>query len=738
VVAGNFAGNISVAGTAVIDSTLTVGKDVLVTSNADDSLGVRLENPSGVGYHLSFRNRAGAAYGTAEGEINWYRAATKTWALGEDIATGPSSYFALWDGVADDSTASADILSISHRGAGTGGGPKFLFGTRVGSGENNNAMFTILNNQPIGLRIQRQSDPALDADSATGGIEAQIYGDVSGINIYQTKPNYTRSVVQFTDAVASRWVIGNDYGLTGRQLFTMYNYSTASHVFAMDSSGRLGLGGQDNPAVTLDVTGDIHSTTKMTIGQASMTARPLTIGHATVPALGFNVNTVEKWVLYSLSDGKFYFEPPAGGARLVLNTTESTFRDDLALDSTLQFKLISTPLAPPAGYSGLWAAETDSLPWWTVPGGASYPLYNDTTGGGSGITVLNGLSGTSQSFAIGGSGAAPSWNSTGTTHTLNLPIATTNDTLSTVGLVDTVAQNFKGVKTFEDSVYFNGGTDLPDSSVMASQNYVLTRTDALQDSIDGHTNILIDLRDDTLAAVRAEVIHWSDTGTVATQNWVGENAYQPEDTASILVTQNRTITLEGTGNEVTVSGGEQNLSANRIWTLGMASDPIFPGSGAMRIPDGTTAQRPAGNNGEIRYNTTTDSAEAYIAGRWTTAVNERYLVVAASNEDTAITVGSGKLTFRMPYKAYITKVRASLKTASSSGTPTFDINENGTTILSTKISIDANEKTSTTAASAAVISDRNIADDAEIRIDIDTAGTGATGAKIAIYFYPIP
>jgi hypothetical protein len=104
--------------------------------------------------------------------------------------------------------------------------------------------------------------------------------------------------------------------------------------------------------------------------------------------------------------------------------------------------------------------------------------------------------------------------------------------------------------------------------------------------------------------------------------------------------------------------------------------------------------------------------------------------IAVSDEETALTTGNAKVTFRMPFAMTLTAVRASLTTASTSGTPTFDINEGGTTILSTKLSIDANEKTSTTAATAAVISDSALADDAEITIDIDTAGTGAKGAKV--------
>ena len=84
----------------------------------------------------------------------------------------------------------------------------------------------------------------------------------------------------------------------------------------------------------------------------------------------------------------------------------------------------------------------------------------------------------------------------------------------------------------------------------------------------------------------------------------------------------------------------------------------------------------------------------------------------------------------MPYAFTVTAVRASLTTASSSGLPTIDINEAGTTIISTKITIDASELTSTTAATAAVISDSSLADDAEMTIDIDVAGTGAKGLKV--------
>ena len=109
--------------------------------------------------------------------------------------------------------------------------------------------------------------------------------------------------------------------------------------------------------------------------------------------------------------------------------------------------------------------------------------------------------------------------------------------------------------------------------------------------------------------------------------------------------------------------------------------------------------------------------------------------ISVVSESTTLTTGTAKRTFRMPFAFTVTGVRANLSTASSSGIPTVDINEGGTTILSTKLTIDANELTSTTAVDAAVVSDTALADDAEITIDIDVAGTGAKGLKVYINGY---
>lgn len=108
------------------------------------------------------------------------------------------------------------------------------------------------------------------------------------------------------------------------------------------------------------------------------------------------------------------------------------------------------------------------------------------------------------------------------------------------------------------------------------------------------------------------------------------------------------------------------------------------------------------------------------------------IIIAVGDESTALTTGTNKVRFRMPYAFTLSGVRASVNTAPTGASIIVDINENGSTILSTKLSIDATETTSTTAATPAVISDTDLADDAEISIDIDQIGSTVAGAGLKV------
>jgi hypothetical protein len=109
-------------------------------------------------------------------------------------------------------------------------------------------------------------------------------------------------------------------------------------------------------------------------------------------------------------------------------------------------------------------------------------------------------------------------------------------------------------------------------------------------------------------------------------------------------------------------------------------------------------------------------------------------VIAASNETPALTAGAAKVTFRAPVAFRLTSVSSSVTVAPTGSTLIVDINNGANSVLSTKLSIDATEKTSATAATPAVIDAtyRDFSQNAEITIDIDQVGSTVAGAGLKV------
>ena len=170
-------------------------------------------------------------------------------------------------------------------------------------------------------------------------------------------------------------------------------------------------------------------------------------------------------------------------------------------------------------------------------------------------------------------------------------------------------------------------------------------------------------------------------------------------------------TITSTGTELNILDGVTSTAAELN-----ALDGITSTVTELNYTDGVTSAIQTQLNAKVATGSQTDA-----------------FIIAISDETTAITTGTAKVTFYAPYAFTITAVRADVNTVSSSGIPTFDINEEGATIMTTnKLTIDASETRSSTAATAAGLTDTAIADNAAITIDIDVAGTGAKGAKITI------
>jgi hypothetical protein len=109
------------------------------------------------------------------------------------------------------------------------------------------------------------------------------------------------------------------------------------------------------------------------------------------------------------------------------------------------------------------------------------------------------------------------------------------------------------------------------------------------------------------------------------------------------------------------------------------------------------------------------------------------LGVYLSAPDVDAVAATGVAEFRLP-SGTIQALRLSCPTAPTGSAAIVDVNESGVSILSTKLSIDSGELTSTTASTAVVISDSAIADHAAMSVDLDQVGAVAAGQ---VYFLEI-
>jgi len=119
--------------------------------------------------------------------------------------------------------------------------------------------------------------------------------------------------------------------------------------------------------------------------------------------------------------------------------------------------------------------------------------------------------------------------------------------------------------------------------------------------------------------------------------------------------------------------------------------------------------------------------------------SKKTIEIKVMDDNTTLTTGDGKYIWVVPSQfnnRVIIGVFATVTTTSSSGTPTVQIHNitDAVDVLSTALTIDANEYSSDTAATAAVINTSNddLSTGDRIRIDVDVAGTGAKGLSVGI------
>ena len=165
----------------------------------------------------------------------------------------------------------------------------------------------------------------------------------------------------------------------------------------------------------------------------------------------------------------------------------------------------------------------------------------------------------------------------------------------------------------------------------------------------------------------------------------------------------------------------------------VATDAIWDAKGDMVAATGNNAATKVtvGANGKIL------SANSAISNgvEWTDFVDEIGIEIGAL--DTDLTTGTRKGTYVMPFNATLLDVQSSVDNTTAArptgSTLVSDINLNGSTVLSTKLSIDAGEYRSRDAAVPPVISTSAFNEGDEVTFDTDQVGSTNAGQNLVIF-----
>lgn len=227
-----------------------------------------------------------------------------------------------------------------------------------------------------------------------------------------------------------------------------------------------------------------------------------------------------------------------------------------------------------------------------------------------------------------------------------------------------------------------------------------------------------------------------DTGTAGAQ---GDTGTQGDTGAG---TQGDTGT-QGSQGDTGIQGDTGAGTQGDTGTTGAAGDTGTQGDTGSQGAQGDTgtggAAGDTGTAGDTGSGATGTTGSTGTQGD--TGDDTSVAVVKVIADDTALTTGDGKTHFTVPVELNgmnLVTVGAHVYTVSSSGTPTVMLHNLTDTsdMLSTAITIDANELDSKDAATPPVIdtAEDDVVTGDVIRIDVDVAGTGTEGLEVRMGF----
>lgn len=157
-------------------------------------------------------------------------------------------------------------------------------------------------------------------------------------------------------------------------------------------------------------------------------------------------------------------------------------------------------------------------------------------------------------------------------------------------------------------------------------------------------------------------------------------------------------------------------------------------SGATALVRGGSQVLVASSNGGSAVNFGAGTKRVYSAVHSQMLKGARTAVICLypTTPDGNVAAGTNLCRTVMRGKFFVTKVFAYVKVSGTTDVVTIDINLDGVTMLSTKLTIDPSENDSSTAAAAAVISVNTITNGQVISVDVDDDDGGNTAAGLEV------